>query len=89
MPRGGTIKSLRVESRTNTDNADVIFTVRKAGADSALVLTYPSATSSGVVEQNTDVTFAENDLVVIKVTSPGHTSGTLFITSCVLDVEWS
>jgi hypothetical protein len=89
MHRAGTIKGMSVNSRTNSSNVDVLFTVRKNTVSQALVLTYPSATSSGTVTQNTDVTFAAGDLITIMVTAPSWTTGSMFVTCASLDIQWS
>jgi hypothetical protein len=86
IPRACTVKRFIVNSRVNTANVDVVFTLMINGVASGLVLTYPSSKGSGVVIASQDVSLSAGDLITIKITSPGYTLGSLFITSTILEL---
>ena len=70
-----TISGLSYKVRTNTKNGDIIDTVRKNGADTALSVTIPAATT-GEFEDTGSVSFAAGDTGSLALDASAVSSGT-------------
>jgi len=72
----GTFYGMRINMASNTTNGDTVFTLRKNGANTDLVLTF-GAGETGIKEIAIPTTIEENDLVCLQVRTYGST-GTVF-----------
>jgi hypothetical protein len=79
MPRAGTVPAdgLQAYFYTATTGSNVhIFTVRKNGVDSGVVLTFNAASGTGVVTSSgTPVDFEQGDVLSISADGSGYVSG--------------
>jgi hypothetical protein len=73
MPAAGRVLMLRVKCSFNAGSVDSVFTVRKAGADTAMTVTVPAGSALPFTDETHIVGFAKGDLITVGRPAPGGT----------------
>ena len=88
MPIAGTLKNFYVNNGNQPATGSLVYTIRKSGVDSALVITVAAGSLSGVFSNTTTtLSVVAGDFIGIKITNNASTgSGAIIGVSIVLEI---